>query len=120
MNMHESADATQYPEDKFAGLDTRSPEVKRLDYMTNLVVDLTQAVQKVIDHMPAGTTQTVIHKQQGMGMVGVVCATVCVMCVLFLILITVIFVPEIHDLKAWQDINRKDIARLQAQQENRK
>jgi hypothetical protein len=122
--MPESVDATQpaldNSGDEFAGLDTRSPEVRRLDYMADLVVRLTESVQKVIEHAPHSHTQTIIHKTQGMGTVGVICATVSIMCVLFMILGAIVFVPDIHDLKAWNDITRKDIARLQAQQEKGK
>jgi hypothetical protein len=96
------------------GLDSRSPELRRLDFMVDQVGDLASSVRELVDRIPQGQTQTVIHKTQGMGMVGVVCATVCVMCVVVLILGAIIFVPELHDLRAWQDINRRDIARLQA------
>lgn len=95
--------------------DDRPAEVQKMDYLRDQVIELTETVRLLIDKLPQGQTQTVIHKQQGMGTVGAVCATVCVMCALFLILGAIVFVPDIHDLKAWQDILRRDVARLQAQ-----
>lgn len=97
--------------------DDRTAEVRRLDYLTDQMIDLTNLVRTVIESMPAGNTQTVIHKQQGMGFVGVICASVCVMCVVVLILGAIVFVPDLHDIKAWQDILRRDVARLQATQQ---
>src|SRR6185369_669047 len=109
MAMHESADDTPQSEDKFAGLDTRSPEVRRLDYMADLVVKLTESVQKVIEHAPHQTKQHVTYKVEGMGAVGVVCAVVCICCVLMMLgsgwLIAIEFGKqnaELHDLRAWR------------------
>jgi len=100
-------------------IDDRTPEVRRLDYATNLVIDLAAAVDKLIQNMPQGNTQRIIYKTEGMGTVGVVCATICAMCLLFLILGAILIVPEIHDLNAWKDIHQAKIAKLEAQQERR-
>jgi hypothetical protein len=81
------------------------------------MIDLTKLVREVIDNIPAGNTQTVIHKTQGMGTVGVICATVCVMCVVILILGAIIFVPDIHDLRAWQSTFGRDLAAIKAVQQ---
>ena len=67
-----------------------------------------------------GSTQTVIHKTEGMGAVGIFCAVVCVCCVLFVILGAVMIVPEIHDLRAWRDIHQNHISAIEAREEKRK
>jgi ABC-type uncharacterized transport system ATPase subunit len=95
--------------------DTRTAEVRKYDAICDQVIAMNELVKELVDKIPQGQTQTVLYKSHGMGVIGAVCATVCVMCVLVVILGAIIFVPEIHDLRAWQDINRKDIARLQAQ-----
>lgn len=97
--------------------DDRTRDVQRMDYMRDQIIEVTKLVREVIDNLPAGNTQTVIHKTQGMGIVGVICATVCVMCVVILILGAIIFVPDLHDLKAWIGIQNTKIAKLEAQQE---
>jgi hypothetical protein len=101
--------------------DGRTLEQVRYDAMSDKVHDAADTVlelAKLVKELAhGGTTNTVIHKTEGMGAVGILCACVCVFCALFIILGAVMIVPEIHDLRAWQDINRKDIARLQAQQQ---
>ena len=67
-----------------------------------------------------GSTQTVIHKTEGMGAVGIFCAVVCVCCVLFVILGEVVVVPEINDLRAWRDIHQNHISAIEAREEKRK
>jgi hypothetical protein len=112
------------PNDLGDSEDFRTAEQTRYDALCDLLkrsMEQTERAETLIltlaESVQNGTHQTVIHKTEGMGMVGVVCATVSIMCALFLILGAIIFVPDIHDLKAWQDILRKDVARLQAGQE---
>jgi len=109
------------PEDA-ADYDARTTDQIRYDAMSDQVREAAASVTdlaKIVRELAAnpGNSQTIYHRTEGMGTVGVICATVCVMCVVVLILGAVIFVPDIHDLRAWQDIMRKDIARLQAGQE---
>ncbi len=116
--MPESADDTAHSTDRFAGVDTRTPEVRRLDYMADLVADMTKAVEKVIQN--PGQTQRIIYKTEGMGMIGVVCATICVMTLVCLILGAILVVPELHDQRAWTDILRSKVAKLEAGQQSEK
>ena len=126
-----AADTSTSGSDLPGVIDDRTPEVRRLDYATNLVIDLAAAVDKLIQNMPQGNTQRIIYKTEGMGALGIICAALCVLCVLFVIVGVVVISSDttksearmdgrLRDLQAWNDITRKDIARLQAQQENRK
>lgn len=63
-----------------------------------------------------GNTQTVIHKSEGPGPLLAASIAVCGCTLLMMVLLVVWLVPEIHDMKAWQDILRKDVARLQAEE----
>jgi hypothetical protein len=111
------ADIHEAP-DNVAGVDMRTKTVRRLDYLTDQMIDLTKLVREIVDNMPPhGTAQVVIHKNEGLGSWGVAGVVACFFTVLMMILSAIIFVPEIHDLRAWHDIDRKDIARLQAAQE---
>ena len=112
------------PNDLGDSEDFRTAEQTRYDALCDLLkrsMEQTERAETLIltlaESVQNGTHQTVIHKQEGMGAVGILCACVCVFCALFIILGAVMIVQEIHDLLAWQDINRKDIARLQAQQQ---
>ena len=63
----------------------------------------------------AGNTTTVIHKTEGMGTWGAAAVVACFSTLVLMILFAIVIEPDLHDLKAWQDIMRKDIARLQAE-----
>jgi len=118
---------TTTPAEDEPAYEPRTPEQIRYDATADQIRETAQVAREVADMVRElvsngahGNVQTVIHKTQGMGVVGVICATICVMCIVVLILGAIIFVPDIHDLRAWQDIMRKDIARLQAGQEKGK
>lgn len=100
--------------------DDRSPEVKRFDAICDQVVEMNRLVRSLVEKVPKGQVQTVIHKTQGMTAWSVAAVVSCFFTILLVVLLAIIFVPDLHDLKAWQDILRKDVARIQAQQENRK
>ena len=100
--------------------DWRSEDVRKLDLMVDQVGDLARSVKELVERVPpavsaAPQTQTVIHKTQGMGAWGAAGVVACFFTYLTLIVLAIIFVPTIHDLLAWQDILRKDVARLQAE-----
>ena len=90
--------------------------VEQARQVTEQARQVTELVKTLLERGPYGQTQTVIHKTAGMGAWGAAGVVACFFTYLTLIVLAVIFVPTIHDLLAWQDINRKDIARLQAQQ----
>lgn len=95
----------------------RPEEMKRIDLMVDQMAEMAigmKTLGDLVGRIGTGQTQRVVYKQEGMGVVGIICATVCVMCVVIVILGAIVFVPDIHDLRAWNDITRKDIARLQA------
>ena len=118
-----AADSPEANEPLF--VDHRSREAQRYDAICDQVMETSAQVQKIndlfrelIDTIPKqGTIQEIHYKSEGMGVVGVICATICAMSVLFLILGAILVVPEIHDLRAWLDINRAKIAKLEAVQQ---
>lgn len=100
--------------------DRRTADVRRMDYLRDQVIEINELVKTLVEKIPQGQIQHVVYETKGMGAIGVICAAICGLCVLFLLLGAIFIVPELHDLKAWQDILRKDVAKIQAQQENRK
>jgi hypothetical protein len=98
-----------------------SEENKKLDLMVDQVAELAISVKGLIDKMPpAGQTQTVIHKQQGMGAWGAAAVTACFLTYLSLIIFALWSVFQINNLWAWKDIHAGKITRLESQQETRK
>ena len=99
----------------------RTPEQIRYDATADQIRETAQVAREVADMVRElvsngahGNVQTVIHKTQGMGVVGVICATICVMCIVVLILGAIIFVPDIHDLNAWVGVFGRDIEHVKA------
>jgi hypothetical protein len=91
----------------------RSPEAQRYDAFCDQAFRMEKAAERLMD---GGQHQTVLHRTEGMGYIGVICASVCVMCVVVLIVGAILIVPELHDLRAWKDIHAAKIAKLEAQQ----
>ena len=59
--------------------------------------------------------QTVVHRSEGPGPLLAAAITVCFCTILGLILFADWISPEIHDLKACEDILRKEVAQLKAE-----
>ena len=105
--------------------DDRRRDAQRYDAVCDQVIEthaqvreMNTLIRALIESVPSGRqVQEVHYKSEGMGMIGVICATICAMSVLFLILGAILVVPEIHDLRAWLDINRAKIAKLEAAQQ---
>lgn len=89
--------------------DDRDPDTVRFDLLVDQVNALVGKMDAVIER--GGNTQTVIHKTAGMGPWGAAAVTACFCCMLGLIFIAL----DMHDLRAWNDINRAKIAKLEAQ-----
>lgn len=92
--------------------DERDPDTVR----TDLLIDQVNALCARMDTLLAadrGQTQTVIHKTAGMGAWGAAAVTACMFTFLGLILLAVVVVPEVHDLRAWNDILRAKTAKLE-------
>lgn len=85
----------------------------RVDAMLDAVVDLTTVVKEIVHTQRNSNTQTIVH--QGMGMWGIAAIVACFATWVMLIVMYLLIVPDIHDVKAWQDILRKDVAKLQAE-----
>lgn len=93
--------------------DERDPETIR----TDLLIDQVNALCARMDAVLAsdrGNTQTVVHKTAGMGAWGAAAVTACMFTFLGLILLSVVMIPEIHDLRAWNDILRSKAAKLES------
>jgi hypothetical protein len=98
-----------------------TPTGKDFDVLIVQMQDLAAAVEKLIERVPQGQTQTVIHKTAGMGAVGIICAVVSVCCLLVLGGIGWMVAielnkqnSELHDLHAWKDVHSNDLAALKA------
>lgn len=59
--------------------------------------------------------QTVVHRSEGPGPLLAAAIAVCFCTILGLILFAIWVVPEVHDLKAWQDTLRQQVAQLKAE-----
>lgn len=93
--------------------DDRDPATVRTDLLVDQVNALISKFDEVLQQ-DRGHTQTVIHKTAGMGAWGAAAVTACMFTFLGLILLAIVIVPEVHDLRAWNDINRAKIARIEA------
>lgn len=99
--------------------DDRDPSTVKLDLLVDQVNALCASMAAAMEAR-GNNTQTVIHKTAGMGPWAAAAVTACFFTFLGLILLAVALVPEIHDLRAWNDINRAKIARLEAHTGDRK
>ncbi len=89
----------------------RSPEAQRYDAFCDIAFRMEKYAERMLD---GGQNQTVIHRTEGMGMIGVVCATICATVLLAMVVVTILVAMEIHDMKAWQDQLRQKMAKLDA------
>lgn len=91
-----------------------------LEY-TSKIDSLVERLDVFIEQSQQGSTsQTVIHKTAGMGAWGAAAVTACFMTFLAMIIITIFAVHEMHDLRAWSDTYRAQIATLKAQLSEKK
>lgn len=101
--------------------DPRTPEQIRYDAIGDQVREATRLVREVAETVREftvgghGNVQTVIHKTEGMGIVGGICASICVLCVVFIVVIVIFINGALRDLWAWKDVHANDIAALKAQ-----
>ena len=101
--------------------DDRRRDAQRYDAICDQVIAMNELVKELVEKIPQGQTQTVLYKTEGPGVWIVICtvisAVVSIMCIVVLIVAAILIVPDFHDIKAWQDILRRDVARLQAAQQ---
>jgi len=79
-----------------------------------VVSRLETVVEKFLQLHEGRNTQTVIHKTEGMGAWGAAAVTACFFTMLALVLFALVVLPDLHDIKAWQDIMRQKISKLEA------
>ena len=104
--------------------DPRPVSVQKLDLMIDQVAELARSIREIndrYDRQLTGHSQTIIHKTEGMGWVGVVCAAISFCCLLGSLGIGWAVIvelnkqtAELHDLHAWRDIHSNDLATLKA------
>lgn len=92
--------------------DDRDPGTVRMDLLVDQVNALLGRMDDVL-RQDRSQTQTVIHRTAGMGPWGAAAVTACMFTFLGLILLAVVVVPEVHDLRAWNDIIRAKIAGIE-------
>jgi len=96
----------------------RSPEAQRYDAFCDQAFRIEEAAKRMVE---GGQHQTVVHKQTGMGALGVICAVVCVVTALFVVIeiirLETRFDGRFRDLEAWNGVNSAKIAKLEAQQQ---
>lgn len=104
----------------FDELDPRDAEQQRYDALADQVIASTEAVNRLIatiERSPAAHTQTVIHRNEGMGAWGAAAVAACFMTYLSLIIFAVWAIFQINNLWAWKDIHAGRITRLESQHE---
>ena len=93
-----------------------SEATRKVDILFDTMVELTAQVRRVCEVSEGRNVQTVIHKSTGMGPWGAAAVVACFATWFGILAILLWTIPEIHDLRAWQDILRKDVSRIQASQ----
>lgn len=84
---------------------------QKLEEFTKQVSRLAEISEKIISKDTS--SQVVhIHKTEGATNWGTAAIVACFCTWLFIIVFSVIIVADIHDLKAWSDINKNDIATI--------
>ncbi len=106
--------------------DFRSEEQMRYDAMcdqakqvTEQARQVTELVKTFIERMPSGHTQNITYRVEGVGWIGMFSAVICVICLLVLLFAAIIFVPDLHDIRAWQGTFGRDLAAMKAVQQQK-
>ena len=68
----------------------------------------------------SGNTQTIVHRSEGMGAWGAAAVVACFLTYLTLIVFAIYIIPEVHDVKAWNEVLRGKVAKFEAQQLEKK
>lgn len=85
--------------------------IKKLDLLANRLDRLAEISERLVSKDTS--TQVVhIHKTEGVTNWGTAAIVACFCTWLFIIVFSVIIVADIHDIKAWSDINKNDIATI--------
>lgn len=94
------------------GFDERDPDTVKVDLLVDQVNALLTKMDQVMER--GHQSQTVIHKSEGMGAWGAAAVTACCFTFLGLILFAFIVLPDVHDLKAYQQNHEKRINKLES------
>jgi hypothetical protein len=113
----EDFDAGDFRTDEQIRYDAMSEQARQV---TEQAKQVTELVRTFMERMPSSTTQTVIHKMQGMGPWGAAAVTACFLTYLSLILFALWSVFQINNLWAWKDIHAGRIGKLESQAETHK
>ncbi|HKS95553.1 MAG TPA: hypothetical protein VJV74_05400 [Terriglobia bacterium] len=88
------------------------PLAEKIDQLTARVGEL---VKLLAEDQGRGHVQKVIHQTQGMGAWGAAAVTACFFTSLMLIGLSIVVIPDLHDLKAWESIFGRDLAAIKQQ-----
>lgn len=95
--------------------DERDPETVKVDLLVDQVNSLLSKMDAVLENRGNNSqTVEVTHKTAGMGPWAAAAVTACFFTFLGLILLAILILPDLHDMKAWQDVMRQKITRLEA------
>lgn len=98
-----------------ASEDDRDPQTVKLDLLVDQVNALCAAMEAAVEKRSNNSqTVEVTHKTAGMGPWAAAAVTACFFTFLGLILLAILILPDLHDMKAWQDVMRQKITRLEA------
>ena len=86
-----------------------------LDHYAKQIGDLVGRLDSLIELQQARNSIVVTHTQAGMGVWGAVAVTACLFTTLMVISLAIVILPDIHDLKAWENVFGRDIAAMKQQ-----
>jgi len=97
-----------------------------INALTSRISDLADLLEKSIKQDAGSHKQTIIHRTEGMGMIGLICASVAFCCLLgvggvaWMVGIELSKqTADLHDLRAWRDIHAQRISALEAQRKEK-
>ena len=119
-----SADASPEPEAlKFH--DDRRRDAQRYDAICDQVIAMNELVKELVEKIPQGQTQLVTYRTEGLGAVGIICAAICALCVVFIVVESVRqessavktearIDGRLRDLEAWRGVHSTKIQNLES------
>ncbi len=131
-----SPDASPEPE-RQRFVDDRRRDAQRYDAVCDQVIEthaqvreMSTLVMALIENIPKGQVQEVHYKTEGMGTLGVICAAVCALCVLFIVVESVRqesnavkmearIDGRLRDLEAWRGVHSTKIQNLESAREKK-
>ena len=106
----------------------RADDERKTNNAADRIESIAESIVEAIDKMEVfadvltskGNTTTVIHKTEGMGAWGSAAVVACFLTYLSLIIFAIYIIPEVHNVKAWNEVLRGKVAKFEAQQLEKK